>query len=440
MISAFQEHIRQKSLLDSNSTYLFACSGGVDSMVLATLLHQLNIPFVLAHVNFHLRGEESNGDEEFVKNWAVNHEIPYQVLDADAHQVAENQKISTQMAAREIRYDWFENLRRELGLNGIILAHHEDDQIETIFLNLLRGTGLDGLIGMADRKGHLIRPLLPFSRKQIEEFAKESGIQWREDSSNKKTDYKRNKLRLDALPQLFDTAPDAKKNLLSSLNRLKDSSKAFSTLFENWKSQEIKVDGDFQFLQISAIKNTSGATSLLFYWLRPFGFNSDQAESILEACQTHNPGKVFETGNFRLTIDRDELILSPKTGIFETITIQKNDIEVNWEEKTYELLKLHEKAPIDKSKTNAMLDLEKISFPLEIRSWELGDKFIPLGMKNSKKISDFLIDLKVSVAEKSKIKVLISEGKIAWVIGYRIADWVKLDASTRKTLYIKQKN
>ncbi|WP_026956488.1 tRNA lysidine(34) synthetase TilS [Algoriphagus vanfongensis] len=439
MITAFQEHIRQKSLLDPKSTYLFACSGGIDSMVLGCLLIESHIPFEVAHVNFHLRAEESDGDEVFVKNWCASHDLVCHIHAADAYEVAENQKISIQMAAREIRYDWFEQVRSSRNLKGIILAHQEDDQIETVFLNLLRGTGLDGMIGMAERRGHLIRPLLPFSRTQIADFASEHNIIWREDSSNSKTDYKRNKLRLESLPALLQTAPDSRKNLLHSFSRIKDASKAFSSLMQYWLSNQVRTEDDFQFLPISAVKHTSGATSLLYFWLKPYGFNSDQAEEILQTIQHPESGKFFENSLYRLTVDRETLILAPQAEKFTSITLQKDDIECLLGNTRYELLKVAGDTPLDKSKENAMLDLEKISFPLEIRSWEQGDKFIPLGMKNSKKISDFLIDLKVSLAEKERVKVLISEGKIAWVIGYRIADWAKCDASTRKTLYLKKK-
>ncbi|HCH46105.1 MAG TPA: tRNA lysidine(34) synthetase TilS, partial [Algoriphagus sp.] len=210
MITAFKEHIRQKSLLDENFSYLFACSGGIDSMVLGDLLLKSDIQFEVAHVNFGLRSHESDGDEEFVKKWAEKNQLRLHNHHADAMAVAEEKKISIQMAAREIRYAWFEKLNTERKLSGIILAHQEDDQLETIFLNLLRGTGMEGIQGMADRKGLLIRPLLPFSRGEIENYAKENGISWREDSSNLKTDYKRNKLRLEALPALYEVASDAR--------------------------------------------------------------------------------------------------------------------------------------------------------------------------------------------------------------------------------------
>lgn len=439
MITAFKAHIRQKNLLDVSKTYLLACSGGLDSMVLAQLLIESGYSFEVAHVNFQLRGEESDGDEAFVTNWAVQHSLNYHLHRVDAAAFADEQKISIQMAARELRYEWFESLRQSRKLAGIILAHHEDDQIETIFLNLLRGTGLDGLQGMAERKGALIRPLLGFSREQLVDFAQEKNIQWREDSSNHKTDYKRNKLRLEALPKLYEINPDAKKNLLASFARIKDSAKAFGGLYEGWLKQNVRQEEDVSFLALSPLMHLPGAVSLIYLWIRSFGFNSDQAEAIYQSARSGEVGKLFSSSTHLLNLDRDDLILMPLSPDFQAIQIAENDIEIHLPGVSYDLLKLNCPVKLDTRWSNAMLDLEQLDFPLEIRNWVIGDRFIPLGMKNSKKVSDFLIDLKVPLAQKSRIKVLISGGKIAWVIGLRIADWAKYSAASRKIIYFKQK-
>ncbi|MBN3583808.1 tRNA lysidine(34) synthetase TilS [Algoriphagus aestuarii] len=439
MIEVFIQHIRNKSLLDPDKKYLLACSGGLDSVCLGELLFISKIPFEVAHVNFGLREKESDGDENFVKSLSETWNSFFHVHRANTLKLAEEHHISTQMAAREIRYEWFEEVRKAHNLSGIILAHHEDDQLETIFLNLTRGTGIEGLYGMADRRGHLIRPLLPFSRKQILEFATENKLVWREDSSNKKTDYKRNKLRIEALPVLYDSSPEARVNLLSSFERLKDTGKAFSGLFSIWKNQHIKDSDGLQTLDFRSFIHMEGATSLLYFWLRSYGFNSNQAMDIYQACLIGNSGKVFETTGHLLNIDRDQLVLAPKTSIFDPIEISENDLGFITPEGTYEILKLDGPTELDKNSQNAMLDLEQLTFPLKIRNWEEGDRIIPLGMKNSKKISDFLIDLKVPLVKKQGIKVLESGDKIAWILGYRIADWAKQTAATRKTFYLKKR-
>lgn len=440
MLAAFQEHIRQKALLDHSKTYLLACSGGVDSMVLGYLLEKSEIAFEVAHVNFGLRGEESNQDELLVIQWCEKNGITLHLHHPDTLEYSKEKKLSIQMAAREIRYTWFESLKQERNLDGIVLAHHQDDQLETIFLNLLRGTGLDGIQGMADKKSGLIRPLLPFSKEEIEAFAKENQINWREDQSNQKTDYKRNKLRLEALPGLYAVSADSRQNLLGSFARMHDAGKALHGLVQDWLGKYLKTDSDTQSLPFHAFIHHSGANTLIFYWLRSFGFNSDQCEAIVASAKSGESGKQFFSSSHQLNVDREELLLAPQVENFQPIFIQEQDIELFLPEGTYELIKKPIGEKLDSSRENAMLDLEKLSFPLQIRTWQLGDRFVPLGMNHPKKVSDFLIDLKLPRIHKEQIKVLISAGQIAWVIGYRIAEWAKCDGSTRTILHIKMKN
>lgn len=439
MIEAFIRHIRSKSILDSAKTYLLACSGGLDSICLGTLLNEIKIPFEVAHVNFRLRAEESDEDEAFVRNWAKSIGRTIHILQPDTITFARENQLSIQMAAREIRYDWFEQLRTQRNLEGIVLAHQEDDQMETIFLNLLRGTGIEGIYGMAERRGWLIRPLLPFSRAEILNFAIQNGLMWREDSSNIKTNYKRNKLRIQALPVLYEVSKDSKSNLQTSFSRLKDTGKAFTTLFEIWKKEHIKIEDGFQILIASKLSTLPGAASLLYFWLRPFGFNSGQSSEILDSSIRGESGAIFESSTHLLNLDRDSLILAPKSTPFELIEIDSDDVEISLPEGKYDLRRLDGHTDLDKNPQNAMLDMERVSFPFLIRSWEEGDRFIPLGMKNSKKISDFLIDLKIPLLKKKGIKVLVSEGEIAWVIGLRVADWAKCTAATRKVLHLKKR-
>lgn len=439
MVEAFIQHIRNNSILNPSKTYLLGCSGGIDSMVICDLLYKAAIPFEIAHVNFQLRGEESQEDELFVRNWSSKNGKAFHLLSVDTTNYAEEHHISTQMAAREIRYKWFEELRAQRNLEGIILAHHRDDQMETIFINLVRGTGIEGIYGMAEQRGKLIRPLLPFSRAEINEYAKENAIQWREDSSNKKTDYKRNHLRHISLPALYDMAPDVKENLFTSFSRLRDTGKAFGGLHERWQLEKISLEDGLQILKSGEVKTLPGAVTLLYFWLRSYGFNSDQAQDAYQACLRNESGRIFESTSHLLNIDRDALILAPRPIEFSDLLINQNDIELLLPEGTFDLLKLEGKEEIDKSRQNAMLDLERLTFPLTIRTWQEGDRFTPLGMKNNKKISDFLIDLKVPYLKKSSVKVLLSEGEIAWVIGFRISDWAKSTPATRKLLYLKKR-
>ncbi len=438
MLQAFLSHIQTRCFLNPESTYLLACSGGIDSMCLANLLIEAKIPFELAHVNFQLRGEESDGDRLFVQNWAKRQGVPFHLKLAETTALADSKGISIQMAAREIRYAFFEEVRATRNLAAILLAHQEDDQLETIFLNLLRGTGIEGIYGMADKKGLLIRPLLPFSRSEIRSYMDKTQLAWRDDSSNEKADYKRNNLRINGIPALLALEPDAKKNLFTSFNRLKDTGRAFTGLFENWKKSSIRTEESYQFLPYSAFHNQPGAATLLYFWLRPFGFNSDQAQSIAEAVDHPKVGTLFRGSGYSVHLDRQELILAPDQEAFEPFFLQKDDTFLDLPEGKYTINRLEYTAPFDRNPTNAQLDVDRLEFPFEIRTWQEGDKFEPLGMNSSKKISDFLIDSKVPLAKKQGIKVLVSGGKIAWVIGWRIADWAKCNPATRRILYFKK--
>lgn len=438
MLDAFQSHTSLRNLLDQQSTYLLACSGGMDSMCLGDLLMRSGINFEVAHVNFQLRSDESSGDEAFVKTWAKQNNLKFHLKRSETESIAKQKGISIQMAAREIRYAFFEEVRAAQSLDGILLAHHEDDQLETIFLNLLRGTGIEGVYGMAERKGWLIRPLLPFSRAGIQSYLESNLLEWREDSSNKKDDYKRNNLRINGLPAIYSLESDARKNLLTSFQRLKDTGKAFNGLFEAWKKSNILEETLYQTLPLSAIQHQPGAPTLLYFWLRPFGFNSDQAQEIALGLDEAKTGNLFKSSTHFLHFDRAALILSPIQEDFESILIIEKDTELILPEGTFSITHENSPIPLDKNPLHAQLDAFRLDFPLEIRTWQEGDKFIPLGMSSSKKISDFLIDNKIPLAKKRSIKVLVSGGEIAWVIGLRIADWSKCTPATQRILCFKK--
>lgn len=435
MLQAFLTHVRSRNLLQSTDHYLVACSGGKDSIALVHLLQESKIDFEIAHVNFQLRGKESDLDQKFVKNWAENHQITFHTCNASTLELAESKGISIQMAAREIRYRFFEEIRAKRGLNGIILAHHEDDQLETLLLNLTRGTGLDGLVGMAERSGWLIRPLLPFSKSQLEAYLFENQIQWREDQSNAEVYYKRNFLRHQVIPTLLESEPNARENILHSIDRFRETSKAFNSLVEDWVERNISEQkGNFH-LPFKAIKNQAGAATLLFYWLRSYGFNSAQTSEIASSLTDFRTGAIFHSMEYELVFDRESLILGKKPVEFPPILIDRNSKMLSTPQGIYHMREENWPAPLDTAREHAMLDLEVLEFPLTVRVWQEGDRFNPLGMTSSKKISDFLIDQKVPLIQKDHVLVMESAGKIAWVVGFRIADWAKCTASTRICLH-----
>jgi tRNA(Ile)-lysidine synthase len=438
MVSHFIEHIREKNILDESSKYLLALSGGIDSVCLGYLLFKSGFNFEIAHINYGLRAEESDGDEKFVielaQSWGKKIHVK-NIPQSSFH----GEVGSIQMIARKIRYDWFEELLIQEKLKAVLVAHNFNDQIETILLNLLRGTGIEGIYGMSEIRGNVIRPLLTFHRTQITSFMVSNGYSWREDSSNEKNDYKRNILRNEVLPLLDERFPDGVSVLDQSFKRIKDTGKLFFAFFKEWKESHIRIENDYQYLRIYDFIHIPGKHSLIFYWLRDFGFKFSDVEDIFHSLEKKDSGKVFFSDKYMLNMDREVLILGISDLEWDPITINKEDIQMNYKHGQYDILHVKDEFSLDRNTENAMLDLDKLKFPLVLRKWEEGDRFVPLGMKNEKKISDLLIDLKIPLIQKKKTAVLISGNEIIWVVGYRISERYKCDVHTGNVLYLKRK-
>ncbi|MBW3467149.1 tRNA lysidine(34) synthetase TilS [Arthrospiribacter ruber] len=438
MVERFIQHIRTKNLLDENNKYLLAISGGADSVCLGQLLFQAGIDFEMAHVNFRLRGEESDGDEAFVRHLGKIWSKTVHVEQVDP-EVYKEKNSSTQMIARKIRYEWFRKLAKERGLEAILTAHHFEDQLETIMLNLLRGTGIEGVFGMAERKEELIRPLLPFHKIELENYLIERAQPWRMDSSNEKSDYKRNFLRNEVFPLILEKFPSGLESMDQSFHRIKDTGKAFFQLYGQWKKEHVQFEGENQYLPMRILEGLHSKSSMLYYWLRDYGFNTADVEDLLKALEEGHSGKVFQSDGYFLNLDREYIILSKNDFEWEPVELLSEDIAMEFKFGHYDILQMSGKDPLDKDPWNAMLDKDKLSFPLILRKWELGDKFMPLGMKKEKKISDFLIDLKIPMVEKRKIAVLESNGEIVWVVGHRISDRFKCSKESNRILYFKRR-
>lgn len=437
MVSAFIEHIRQKNLFDQSSNYLLAVSGGMDSVALGHLLIEAGVCFEIAHVNFGLRGEESDGDEFFVKKLGLKWGVIVHLMRVD-DKAFSKQGASVQMTAREIRYQWFEELLKERSLQGILVAHHFEDQLETVLLNLLRGSGIEGVYGMSDRRGMIIRPLLPFRRTEISQFMLENQYDWREDSSNIQDKYKRNFIRNQILPLIEQKFPAGLSMMGQSFQRVKDTGKAFFYLYQDWKGKYIRQEGPYQLLSVRDFLTLPGSHSFLFYWLRDYGFGPADIEDIMHSAQNRVVGKVFHAGNYTINLDREELILGEKGQDLQPFEIHKDEIRFAVQGDVYDILRVEQDFPLDRNKTNAMLDLDKLSFPLSVRKWRTGDRMVPLGMKSEKKISDILIDLKLPLLEKEKIAVVLSGQDIVWLVGHRISDRYKCEAESKNILYLKK--
>ena len=436
MLEQFQAYINRYHLIAEGDKLILALSGGIDSMVLADLLLKAKVEFVAAHCNFHLRGEESDGDDWFVRKFAEKRGIQCFVKHFETEKYAAKYGISIEMAARDLRYAWFEQLRKQLGYDKIAVAHHADDQAETFFINLLRGAGLRGLKGMQPQNGVIIRPLLWASREQIRKYAVENHVVWREDRTNVESVYLRNRIRNQLLPVFDELQPEARQGLYKSLEHLASENELYRELLQEKLNQIIERNGEIQSIPHSAFSIQHSAFQLLFEWLRNYGFNTDQCHFIHEAMST-GIGNHYDSTTHRLVIGRDELQLFE----IEENTSEEIQIEIGEEEILspvhLQFSKLEKTADfvIDKSLEVAQLDFDKLRFPLTLRHWQHGDRFHPLGMKGSKLLSDFFVDQKFTEWQKQNIWLLVSSnGDILWVVGYRIDDRYKVDNGTKSVL------
>ena len=452
MLDQFKAYINRCNLIAEGDQLILALSGGIDSMVLANLLLKSKVQFVAAHCNFHLRGEESDGDEQFVREFTEKNGIQCFVKHFNTEQYAAEQGISIEMAARDLRYAWFEELRQQLGYDKIAVAHHADDQAETFFINLLRGAGLRGLKGMQPKNGSIIRPLLWASREQIHQYAIGNQITWHEDHTNAESVYLRNKIRNQLLPAFDKLQPEARQGLYKSLEHLASEYVLYRKLLDEKLSQIVEQDGETQRLPYSALTHsdvgpstpstdsgTEGSVTfasmfqLLFEWLRQYNFNTDQCHFIFDAME-NGIGNKYYSSTHQLIIGRNELQLSE----IQTVDTEEIHISTGEEEITspiYLCFSQFEKTAdfvIDKSSNVAQLDADKIQFPLTLRHWQHGDRFYPLGMKGSKLLSDFFVDQKFTEWEKQNVWLLVSaDNEILWVVGYRIDDRFKVTKDTK---------
>ena len=433
MISLVKEYINKQQLFVEEDKLLLAISGGADSVCLMHILLELGFQFDLVHCNFRLRAKESDADEVFVKELAKKYDLKLHIKSFSTKEYANENKISMQMAARDLRYNWFNELLKLENAKYIAVAHHQDDVIETFFINLIRGTGITGLLGIAEKKNNIVRPLLNTNRSDIEEYLANKKQTFREDSSNTSVKYLRNKIRLQLIPLLEEMNPKIKETIKSEMDILKDTITVFSHQINSVRKEVIKKKNELVSLNIQKLKTLSPLRIYLYELLNPFGFN--QIEAIILALD-NQCGKQFFSNTHELLIDRKEIFISK-------IKLEKDSIlEINQTDKLIKnkiQLKLSICKDINISKSNniAHLDFEKLKFPLILRKWREGDKFKPLGMKNYKKLSDFFIDNKFTQLQKKEQWLLCSNDKIIWVVGFRIDDRFKIQPNTKK-LYIAE--
>ena len=422
MWSKVERYIEKHKLLKLSELYIVALSGGADSVTLLLLLKNGGFNVHAAHCNFHLRGEESDRDEAFCEQLCADENIPFHRAHFDTREYADLHKVSIEMAARELRYRWFEQLRQDIGAAGICVAHHRDDSVETVLLNLVRGTGLRGLTGIQPRNGHILRPLLCVSRAEIEAFLAEKGQKYVTDSTNLETDVQRNVVRLEVLPLLRKLNPAVVENIQRTAENLAEAQQVLNTIVAN-------ID-NVKTLELSELDKYGSSEYLVFEWLKKYGFNGDQVRQILDA----ETGRIVSSAmGYDVLKDRGRLIVEPALEPFRPMRIPEEGTYVLDGKTRFSVRK--KTVYVSKEPHVATLDAAKVSFPLTVRRVEEGDCMQPYGMKGKKLLSDLMTDLKMTVFEKRRQLVVVdSQGVVLWAVGLRVAGFAAVSTTTSEVL------
>lgn len=417
-----RQYINSKQLFSLNARIVVALSGGSDSVALLRILHALGYDCEAAHCNFHLRGKESDRDEVFVKKLCTKLGIPLHRIDFETKRYADEKKISIEMAARELRYNWFAEIKEKTKADVIAVAHHKDDSVETVLLNLIRGTGLNGLMGIRPKNGNIVRPLLCVSRKEIMDYLQDIGQEYETDSTNLQDEYTRNKIRLNLIPLMQEINPSVKEHIIDTSNYLNNVASIYNRCIEEGKLR-VMDNGN---IRITALLNELSPEALLFEILYPLGFNSAQTKKIFNALKRQAGKQYISKDGWRVVKDRELLLIDKKEESGHS------SIKLIKEEKEYT-----KDFVIPNERNIACLDADKLTGELNLRKFRNGDFFIPFGMKGKKKVSDYLTDRKFSIVQKEQQWVLCCGNKIVWVVGERIDNRFRIDENTKRIMILK---
>lgn len=433
MIHKVAKFIEQKGLLAPGSKVLVALSGGADSVVLLMVLKKLGYSCHAIHCNFHLRGEESMRDENFVRTLCHRHNIPLFVTDFDTKGYAAEKGISIEMAARELRYDAFEKLRSETAAAAIAVAHHRDDSAETLLLNLLRGTGIKGLHGIQPKNGYIIRPLLCVGRKEITEYLEWRGEGYVTDSTNLETDFTRNKIRLEILPLMQQINPSAAESIAQTAERVSEAEKVYAKAISE-SIARVKQDN---IIDIEKLKEEPSPQAVIYEILQPLAFNAAQIKDIAEAINGDS-GRTFSNGRWDVIKDRNTLIIVPSDrSSLQPTEISAGSVTTTTQGTLTCTLQTFD-GNIIKEKNVATIDATRAEQPLTLRHWQQGDRFTPFGMRGSKLLSDYMTDRKMSIIEKEQqLVVTDATGRIVWVVGERLAAQCATDNHTKEVIILQ---
>ena len=436
MKSKVNDYITKHQLLSHDGLHVVALSGGADSVALLRILCDMDYRIEAAHCNFHLRGEESNRDENFVKNLCHTLDINLHLIHFDTEEYATLHQVSIEMAARELRYRYFEQLRKDIGAETVCVAHHRDDAVETLLMNLLRGSGIHGLTGIRPHNGHIVRPLLCVSRQEIEDYLHSLGQDYVTDSTNLQPDVLRNKVRLQILPLMEQLYSGATENISRSAYYLSETEKVYDAEIACRLSS---VDNHTSLItyHLSLIKSSPSPLCLLYEWLMPLGFNRSQIEQILARIDGE-PGRMFESSTHTLVIDRDAIVVEPKSIPMKPLVIPEPGIYRIDETDKIRIEVVGVGSGISRNPAIATLDADSVRFPLTLRIVESGDIFQPFGMDGKKLVSDYLTDIKLNLLAKRRQRILVdATGSILWLVGLRTDQRYSVTPATRSILRIK---
>ncbi|MBQ8463708.1 MAG: tRNA lysidine(34) synthetase TilS [Prevotella sp.] len=432
-IDTIKEYIKQHELLTNDGRYLVALSGGADSVCLLRVLLLLGYQVEAVHCNFHLRGEESNRDEDFVKALCKQHSIELHLIHFDTATYASLHQVSIEMAARELRYRYFEQLRQDTGAQGICVAHHEDDTVETVLMNLLRGTGIHGLTGIKPRNGNVLRPLLCVNRRNILYWLKEIGQDYVTDSSNLKDNVVRNKIRLHLVPLLHEINAGATDNILTTVRRLQEASRVYDDAIQQSLDRLILADS----IEINRLMQEPSPESILFAWLSPRGFPPAVIEQVADMLAAPQAGAEWQSETHQMTISRGCLVVEEKRTNRPTLRLPETGTYI-YDDDAKLRLRLLDGQHLDKRPCVASLDASTVRFPLTLRPTQQGDRFQPYGMTGTRLVSDYLTDRHLTIFEKRRTLVLCdADGRILWLVGHRTAAPFCLTPTTKRTLLIE---
>ncbi|MEO6230465.1 MAG: tRNA lysidine(34) synthetase TilS [Ferruginibacter sp.] len=435
LLKKLQQFIAAENLFQLKDRLLVAVSGGIDSVVLCHLCQQANFNFAIAHCNFHLRGDASDADENFVEQLSKQYKVPFYLQHFDTVAEAKANKTSIEETARNLRYQWFEAIRAEHAFNYVLTAHHADDNIETVIMNFFRGTGISGLRGILPKQGKIIRPLLFARRTELEQYIKENELQFVTDHTNFENDYTRNYFRNTIIPLVNESFPETSSNVLKNIQRFKETEILYQQSVQLHLKKLLEIKGNEVHIPVLKLLKTTPLASILFEIIKPYGFTAHQTSEVIALLKSES-GKYTESALYRIIKNRNWLIISPKqTTEAANILIETVECEVAFEKGIIKIQELNnDQIKLSVDNNTAMLDAATIQFPLLLRKWKQGDYFYPLGMQKKKKLSRFFIDNKLSLTQKENTWVVEMNKKIIWIAGMRIDDRFKISSNTQKVL------